>query len=111
MDDTRNRSVVPDDLATPWQLDPESPYYDEFSSIRPGQWWINTEKGIVGCSDEEDAHAILAAQSRINELEAEITRLEAVARAARDLLDEELDEKSWAVRKMRSALARLDGAR
>lgn len=50
----------PEDTVREWTLDPESPYYDEFSGIRPGQWWIDTPNGVIGCSAEEDARTILA---------------------------------------------------
>lgn len=45
----------------PWVLDPDSPFYDEFSSIRPGQWWINLpDESCIGVSDGE-ANARLVA--------------------------------------------------
>lgn len=43
-----------------WHLEPASPYYDEFADIHTGQWWITTPNGLVGCSSEDDARAILA---------------------------------------------------
>ena len=49
------------DAATPgpWKIDPESPYYDEFSDIDLGQWWFSRPN--IAALHETDARLIALA--------------------------------------------------
>ena len=49
------------DAATPgpWEIDPESPYYDEFSDIDLGQWWFSRPN--IAALHETDARLIALA--------------------------------------------------
>lgn len=59
-----------------WFLDPDSPFYDEFSDIDTGQWWIHTPKGLIGCSAEADARLIIALLGERDQLRARVALLE-----------------------------------
>src|SRR5262245_60683625 len=51
------------EAATPgrWLLDPDSPFYDEFSDIEAGQWWIVAAAEHIGATHEGDARLIALA--------------------------------------------------